>query len=179
MAWTLRRLLISAFVVGHLGAVTFWIMPACAIQQRFVPYVMNYMLPIGQWQYWGMFAPDPIRDTSTLEAVVFDAQGLIHTYAFPRETGRSTWDAALHYRHSKYAANYALKEEFAAHREFGARHVIRQLGLTADAFPVDVQFIYQLRPCPPPGGPLPDPMSPTVASTIETFRFPTLEEALP
>ena len=174
-----RRMLISAFVVGHLGAVTLWVLPDCPIKARAMPTLAWYMLPTGQWQYWGMFAPDPIRDTATLEAVAVDARGMIHTFAFPRESDMSPWAASLHYRHAKYSANYALKDDFGASREFGARHVIRQLGLTAEVFPVDVQFVYQIRPTPPPGGPPADPMTPTVVSSIETYRFPTLEEALP
>jgi hypothetical protein len=177
--WTLRRLIISAFVVAHLGAVAIWILPACPLKIRCLPYLVYYMMPLGQWQYWGMFAPDPVRDATMLEAVVLDAHGLLHTFSFPKESELTPWQAMWRYRHSKYAANYALKDEFIANREFGARHVVRSLGLPADAFPVDVQFLFRIRPSPPPGGPPADPMTPTTTLTIESYRFPTLQEVLP
>lgn len=179
MLWTLRRLAISAFVIAHLAAVTIWIVPNCAIQQRCAHYLALYLMPLGLWQYWGMFAPDPVLHTVTLEAAVVDAQGLLHTYVFPREADWSRWESSLRYRHSKYAANFSLKVEFKAHREFAARHVVRQLRLPPNAFPVDVQLYYQVRTTPPPGGPLPDPMTPPVVSTIDTYRFPTLKEVQP
>jgi hypothetical protein len=178
LAWTLKRLEISAIVVFHLVAVTTWIVPDCELHRRLVGSAAYYLMPLGQWQYWGMFAPDPLRDTVTLEALVLDAKGLLHTFAFPQEGNRSIWDAAWHYRHSKYAANFALKDEFKAHREFAARHAVRQLHLPPEEFPVEVRLVYQIKPTPPPGT-LPDPMTPQTSSVIESYLFPTLEEVLP
>jgi hypothetical protein len=179
MAWTLRRLVISAFVVAHLGAVAVWVLPPCPIQFRLVNYLAYYMMPLGQWQYWGMFSPDPVRDTVTLEGIVLDAKGLLHTFAFPTEQSRSCLGATLHYRHSKYVSNCSYKVEFKAHREFAARHAVRQLKLPEDAFPLEVQLVYQIRPTPPPGGPLPDPMTPITPVTLDTYRFPSLREIQP
>jgi hypothetical protein len=179
VAWTLRRLVISAFVTAHLGAVTVWIVPPCVLKGRLLPYLAYYMLPLGQWQYWGMFAPNPVSDTVTLEAAVLDARGLLHTFAFPQESTLTPWQAFWHYRHSKYASNFSLTDEFIANREFGARHAVRALHLPAEAFPVDVQLYFQVRETPPPGGPPADPMAPPVTSPIQTYRFPTLQEVLP
>jgi hypothetical protein len=82
--WTARRLLISAFVVFHFGATIIWIMPPCVIRQRTIKTLAYYMMPLGLWQTWAMFAPDPIRETLTLEADVTDARGLRHRFEFPR-----------------------------------------------------------------------------------------------
>lgn len=175
----IQRTAISLFVIAHLCAVTIWILPACVIKLWAIPYIVKYMVPLGQWQYWGMFAPDPMRDTMMLEAAVVDARGLLHTFAFPKEKDFGAWGSSLHYRHSKYAANFALKEEFKAHREFAARHAVRQLGMTADMFPVDVQLMYRIKPTPPPGSPPPDPMMPLAVAAIDTYRFPSLKEVQP
>lgn len=179
MGCTLRRLLVSAFVTAHLTAVVIWIVPPCVIKQRFYGYLAYYMMPLGQWQYWGMFAPDPISDTVMLDAVVLDAHGLLHRYSFPRESEMPKWKSALHYRHSKYSVNYSLKQEFAAHREFGARHVVRSLNLPPDAFPVEVEMFFVVHSPPPPGGGLLDPMTPPSTSPIQRYRFEKLQEALP
>jgi hypothetical protein len=173
------RLLISAFVIFHLTAVLVWMVPNCVIKQRLTLPLAFYMLPTGNWQYWGMFAPNPLRDTITLEALVVDAKGILHVFDFPKEQDFPKWKSFFLFRHSKYAANFALKDDFASSREFGARYAVRQLKIPADSFPVEVQIVFQVRPTPPPGGPPPDPMSPTIISTIESYRFPTLEEVLP
>jgi hypothetical protein len=178
LAWTIKRLVISAFVAAHLAAVTIWIVPQCELKRRCFHTLAYYMLPIGQWQYWGMFAPDPVKNTIWLEAIARDAKGMLHSFAFPKEQDMPTFLKIVRYRHSKYATNFAAGDEFKAHREFGARHVVRSLNLPADAFPVDVEMVFQVRVTPPLGT-VPDPMAPVVPSTIESYRFPTLEEVLP
>jgi len=177
--WTLRRVAISMFVIAHLCAVTLWIVPPCALKQRSVLYLAYYMMPLGLWQYWGMFAPNPMLHTVAVEASVIDSRGLMHRFEFPKEAAMSLWEAAWRYRHSKYAANFSLKEEFKAHREYAARHVLRQLHLSPEAFPVDVQLYYQIWTTPPPGAPLPDPLAQPTVSQIDAYRFPTMQEALP
>ena len=176
--WTARRLAISAFLIGHMGAVSIWVLPPCPIQRRFAGSLAYYILPLGLWQYWGMFAPDPVRDTLMLEAEAIDVRGIRYNFAFPRLADYSRWEGTFRFRHAKYAANMG-GEESAAQREFAARHVIRQLGLPAEAFPVDVQLRYQVRLTPPPGEPPADPMTPTQPHPIESYRFPNLEEVGP
>src|SRR5205823_12097535 len=83
-SWTLRRLAISAFLLVHLGAMGVWVLPNCPIQQQLAPWLRYYVLPLGLWQSWAMFAPDPLRDTVTLEAEVIDRNGLRYGFAFPR-----------------------------------------------------------------------------------------------
>ena len=42
------------------------------------------MLPLGLWQWWAMFAPEPINETFVLDAEVIDAKGMRHIHEFPR-----------------------------------------------------------------------------------------------
>jgi hypothetical protein len=176
--WTARRLAISAFLIGHMGAVSIWVLSPCPIQRRFAGTLAYYILPLGLWQYWGMFAPDPVRDTVTLEAEVIDVRGIRYIFAFPKLADYSRLEGVLRFRHSKYAANMA-GDESGAQREFAVRHAIRQLGLTADAFPVDVHLRYQVRVTPPPGEPPADPMLPTQPLHLASYHFPNLQEVGP
>ena len=150
-----------------------------ALKLRSMGFVANYLMPLGLWQYWAMFSPDPVHDTVKLEGVVLDAKGLLHNFAFPTEEERSRLDAALHYRHSKFMSNFSHRLEFKAHREFAPRHVVRQLNLPDDAFPLTVQLVYRIRPSPPPGGPMPDPMTPITTSVLDTYQFPSMKEVQP
>lgn len=176
--WTARRLLVSAFLVVHLGATTLWVIPNCPLRERTFGLVSWYIMPLGLWQYWTMFAPDPMRLTYSLEAQVVDAQGLRYNFAFPRLAGYSAWQAIPRFRYPKYAANLAIGD-FQEPRLFAARHVARSLELTADRYPLDVHLFYQIRDSPEPGGPLPDPMAPTRASLIGTFHIAKISEVRP
>jgi hypothetical protein len=70
-------------------------------------------------------------------------------------------------------------DEFHRPREFAARHVVRQLNLPTEAFPVDVQLVFQVRQTPPPGSPPVDPMTPTVQSPLARYHFEKLSEVRP
>jgi hypothetical protein len=179
-SWTVHRLLISTFVLAHMTATCVWMLPPCAIRQRLAPWVEGYILPTGMWQFWGMFAPDPVRDTVTLEAEVIDRDGVRYGFAFPRLASYTWWQGIPRFRYSKYAANLA-SEEFAVPREFAARHVLRNLDLPARVFPVSVHMLYQIRPTPPPDSPDPvaDPMAPTKPFVLGTFRFESPSEVRP
>ena len=60
-----KKAAISAFLLAHLAAVAVWNLPDCAIKGRFVGPSARYLLPLGLWQHWGMFAPHPAKATST------------------------------------------------------------------------------------------------------------------
>lgn len=177
-SWNLRRLGLSAFILAHLAAVVLWNLPDCALRDRLAGWTAYYLMPTGQWQGWDMFAPDPVRDTVALRAVVRDARGMLHNYDFPRMADRSRWEALWGFRHSKFASNLA-SDKAVAYREFAARHVLRALGLPPAAYPADVELYYQLWRTPPIGVE-PDPTPPPPEHVVlQLYRFPTFAEAQP
>jgi hypothetical protein len=179
-SWTLRRLWISAFLSFHLFATAIWVLPASPIRQFFAPSLAYYIVPLGLWQFWAMFAPDPVRDTVTLEAEVIDKNGVRTEFAFPRLADYNWWQGIPRFRYSKYAANLA-NEEFPIARQYAARHVLRRLKLPAESYPVSVHVLYQIRPTPPPGSTTPtvDPMSPPRPLVLGTYRIESPDEVMP
>jgi hypothetical protein len=176
--WTARRLVISAFLIFHLSLTALWSQPTCPIKLRLFDTASYYMFPLGLWQYWGMFAPDPPRENLTLEAEVFDAQGLRYEFSFPRLADYTVLQGVTKFRHSKFASSMS-SDDFIKHRKITAKHVVRQLGLSADAFPVRVALLYHLRAMPQPGGPPEDPLAPTRPYSLGTYTFAKLEEVRP
>ena len=142
-SWTVHRLLISAFLLAHLTATVVWMLPACPIRQRLAPWVECYILPTGMWQYWGMFAPDPVRDTSPSKPRSSIATGCdtgSPSPAWPTTPGGrgSPGSATRSTRRTSRAKNSTV-------RQFAARHVLRNLDLPARVFPVSVHLLYQIR----------------------------------
>jgi hypothetical protein len=183
-SWALRRLAISAFLLWHLSATIIWVSPQCPIQKRFGPYLRWYMLPSGLWQYWAMFAPNPIHDTVILEAEVIDNDGIRHRFEFPKMANYTWWQGIVHFRYAKYNANIS-SEEFVPARTYAARHVLRQLKLPAEAYPVSVHLIYQMHLTPPVPPLDPDPSQPaatpeaapeTKSAVVGTIRIESPRE---
>lgn len=186
MAWRFKRTVISAFVAAHVAALVLWNLPAGALHDRVAPHLGWYFYPTGLWQDWGMFAPEPGKSTCALEALTRDRHGFDRTFAYPGSAERSPWEGFWTYRDSKLAAVAAL-DQCVAHREFIVRHALRRLQIPADAFPVDVDLVYQVTPTPPPFPAPPktaetdEPEVPTepYVAVIQSYHFPSLEEIQP
>lgn len=166
-----RRALVSAFLVFHLAATGAWNLGPDAVR---VPFWW-YILPLGLWQNWSMFAPEPFRESPTLEAEVIDARGGRHRFDFPSQAGRSPWHSIASFRHPKYA-HEAMNSPDPGYRDFAARYVVRRLGLPSSSYPVEVQLRHRVRPIPPPGSPGPRPAELIARGT---YRFGRPVEAAP
>jgi hypothetical protein len=175
-----RQLVISAFVVFHLSALAIWTMPPCYIKDHFQqPIFPYYMLPLGLWQWWAIFAPDPVRDTMLLDAEVVDCKGMRHVYEFTRLADLPWWKKIPGYRHPKFTGNMVV-DEYKKARQFTARHAVRQLGLGAEAFPVVVSLYYNIKASPAPGATAAaDPMAPPRIQLIERYEFASMKEVRP
>jgi len=176
--WTAKRIVISAFVLFHLGALIVWTNPECLIKNRFAPLYRYYVLPLGLWQWWAIFAPDPLRDTLYLNVEVIDSKGLRHLYEFPKIGDLPWWQKLGHYRDPKFAANMPV-DEYAKLRVFTARHAVRQLGLTKEAFPLTASLYYEIRATPPPGTSTIDPMAPKRIQMLDRIQIVSLSEVRP
>jgi hypothetical protein len=168
--------LLSAFLVVHLAAVAVENMAAGALRGLAEPWAACYLLPMGLWQDWCMFAPEPFQQTATLEAEVRDARGHLHQFAFPSLARMPPWQSVWSFRHPKYAHN-AMSVATPGYREVAARSAVRQLRLPASAFPVEARLFHRTRSITPPGA----PTGPSAVAIIErgTYAFPTPAEVGP
>jgi len=155
-----------------------WTLPASVIKERCTPLFQYYVLPLGIWQWWGIFAPDPLRDTLYLNVEVIDSRGLRHNYEFPRIGDLPWWQKLGHYRDPKFVSNMVV-EEYTRHRTFTARYAARQLGLKDEAYPVTASLYYEIRETPPPGTASVDPMAPRRIQTIDRIQIASRKEVQP
>ena len=180
--WTARRWVTSAFVIFHLSALAMWTMPQCAIKARCQAPYFYYVLPLGLWQWWAIFAPEPIKNTMVLDAEVVDAKGMRYTYEFPRLADLTWWQKFPRYRNCKFTSNM-LVEEYKTQRTFTARHAVRELikehRLDEESFPLGVCLYTQATQMPPPGTGQSDPMAEPIVSLVDRFQFATMKEVRP
>jgi hypothetical protein len=177
MSWRFQRLAISAFLVFHVAMLAAWNLPNCPLRERCADLAAYYLYPLGLWQSWGMFAPNPQGHTIMLEAIAIDKNGILYNFAFPKMSDYTFWERVPRARHPKFAS-YFGSDEFAANREVAARHVVRQLNIPPDSFPVEVELQFQVKETPPPGK-VPDPMAPPVIQPIKAYRYPRWEDPRP
>jgi hypothetical protein len=178
VVWALRKWAVSAFVLAHMGMTALWCLPECPLRVWSFPVTKHYMMPLGLWQCWTMFSPDPVRHAVMLEADVVDSRGLRYGFTFRRLADYSLWGRTFHFRNYKFAYNMAAGE-MKTERTMVGHYVVRQLALPAEAFPVDVALVHNIRPTPEPGGPPADPMATGVVRVIDTFHYASLNEVNP
>ena len=86
------------------------------------------------WQWWAIFAPDPIRNTMVMDAEIVDAKGMRHIFEFPRLADLPWWQKVPRYRQPKFTANMVV-DEYAPQRKFTAKYAVRQLDMKPEALP--------------------------------------------
>lgn len=174
----LKRLAISAFLLVHMAAVGLWCLPGGEIRRRLDFWTPYYILPLGLGQVWDMFAPEPMKPTMELEAIVDDSQGISRTFNFLHMVDVPPWERFLHLRDAKLTAGLLHPGE-KPHRMQVARHVVRSLKLANADFPLTVELRYQVRwPVPIEAAPDGAPPAPTV-HVLARYRFEEPREAQP
>ena len=89
---------------------------------------------------------------------------------------RDAWGLEIPmFRHPKFAANLGF-DDVPVHRKVASRHAVRQLGITENAYPVDVKLLYHFRATPPPGGPPADPMAAPRTVEVASYHFTGIDE---
>ncbi len=178
MAWLVKRVLISAFVIVHVVAIVAWNLPTCRLRDRLGPAAAYYLCPTGLAQQWGMFAPDPPTNSMSLSAVVRDRRGFLRHFDFPRVGEQPAPRRLWMYRHAKYASKVG-EQNGKVFREFAARYVTRRVGLTEADFPIEVDLVLHFEPIVGPDDPFDEPPPMPFDSVVTTYGFPNLAETRP
>jgi hypothetical protein len=103
------RIAISVFLVATLLSVVFWNLPDSELRRKSLPAVRQYILLTSLEQNWGVFAPNPRRETIDLVARVEYADGTEETLRVPRGDAfvGGYWD----YRWWKWAEHVVSNED--------------------------------------------------------------------
>ncbi len=173
--WTAWKLAISAFVTFHCCATIAWVIPDSALKHQVAPWFRTYMLPLGLWQSWSMFAPNPVATAYSLEAEVADSRGMTRIHEFVKTADLPWLEKSIQFRHSKFPANLA-NDEYQPQRVMVARHAARVLEVPPDAFPIYVRLYYQVSQPPPFGSSASDPMEPRSVTNLAEFQFDSWNE---
>lgn len=141
------RVAISVFVVVTLLALVFWNLPDSEIKRKSFKVVRPYITATSIDQNWGVFSPDPRRNSFTLVARVEFDDGTERTLGIPR--GDDFIGAYWDYRWWKWA-EWTRSDEYKHLWEPAARWFARQA--TADGKqPVRVTLVRSWYDLLPPG----------------------------
>ncbi|HXS96060.1 MAG TPA: hypothetical protein VN736_15750 [Candidatus Limnocylindrales bacterium] len=149
--WPYARIVISAFIAFNLFAITCWCVPldtplvvACRNMVR------PYMLYFGLFQKWDMFAPDPTKLNSYIDAVVTYRDGQTSKWGFPRMEELGIVDKYFEERYRKYMNDNLRLDTNSGLWPDAARYIARANNRAGDP-PVLVTLVRHWSIVPPPG----------------------------
>jgi hypothetical protein len=130
-----KKALIHAFVLFHLTAVVVWSLSGsplrAPLEKKLHPRFARYMQPLGLWQSWIMFAPNPAMANAYLEAEVTFRDGSRATWPFPRMEKLGYVERFRRERYRKWANEriiFMFGKADPVLGEAAAKFAVRQLG---------------------------------------------------
>lgn len=149
---TAKRAAISAFLLFHLVAITFWALPLNSPLIGVVrDTVRPYILWAGLFQGWNMFAPEPMKVNGYVEALITYNDGEIHKWKFPRMEELGYTQRYFKERYRKFANEYVRMDSFAAIRPDVARRIARLNNHDPSNPPAVVLLVWYSSQIAPPG----------------------------
>ena len=145
------RLLLNAFILWNLFAVTIWLLPACVLRQTCVSWVSPYMEFTGLAQNWNMFSPNPSDLDLYWEARIRYQDGQTRSWEFPRMTDLGYFDRYRRERFRKLV-EFANPDTSRMVWPSLARYAARTNNSDPHNAPVSVELVRHFRTVPPPGG---------------------------
>lgn len=144
------RTLLSAFILFHLVAITLWAIPVdTALTQAFRGAVRPYMLWSGLFQAWDMFAPEPLKVNSYVQAVILFRDGTTRIWAFPRMENLTLVERYSKERYRKFTSDNLPQNKYAPIWPDCARYIAR-LNYNPANPPVSVGLYRAISEIPPP-----------------------------
>jgi hypothetical protein len=144
------RILINAFILWHLFALTIWLLPESALRQSCIGLVSSYMTSTGFMQTWTMFSPNPAPVEVYVEARITYADGRARSWIYPRMASMGYIER---YRRERFRKLIEM-----AHPDVNsmvwpslARYAARRNDVYPRNPPVSVSLVRHFRAIPPPG----------------------------
>jgi hypothetical protein len=157
-----KRIAISAFLIFHIVAIICWCAPLdSALLTSFRGLIRPYMQWSGLFQGWNMFAPEPMKLNSYVEADIIFQDGQKRTWEFPRMEKLSYGERYLKERYRKFVNGYLRMDADSGLWPDAARRIARLNGnaVNPPAMVILIRCWSQIPPPRPDGSYRPAPWS--------------------
>src|ERR1051326_2116413 len=89
-----KRAALNVFIAFHVIALFFWGLPESPFRSRMAKPFQPYVVYMGLWHIWGMFAPNPLDINFDVRAQVIYRDGSTAEWHVPRPEEFSVWERA-------------------------------------------------------------------------------------
>jgi hypothetical protein len=146
-----KTVAIGAFLLFHICAIASWALPFNSLlNDRMRAAIKPYMLWVGLYQAWDMFAPDPAKVNSYVDAEITFRDGSTTLWSVPRMNEIGYVDRYFKERYRKFSTEYLRIDAYAALWPDAARFIARANRNPSNP-PVQVRLIRSWSDVNPPG----------------------------
>ncbi|MBS1720234.1 MAG: hypothetical protein JST35_07295 [Armatimonadetes bacterium] len=114
----------------------------------------HYVLSTGFWQYWDMFAPNPVQQDYFGTAIIEYSNGNVALYKYPRIAELGTFERYFFERYRKFHERFHV-DDYAYTWPYVAAEIARLTDNRPGTHPVRVRLRRHWLIIPPPGKPIP------------------------
>jgi hypothetical protein len=135
--WKLVAL--NIFIALHLAGLFFWGLPDSPLRNHMARPFERYLVYMGLWHIWGMFAPAPLNVNYDVRATVKHKDGTTSMWNIPRMEKLPIWQRASKERYRKWSERIRA-DEYAMIWDDTARWIARQNNTNPTNPPVEVKM---------------------------------------
>ena len=141
--------LVNLFIIFHLLALGFWSMPGSPLRRRLVRPFEPYVLKLGLWHVWDMFAPTPLMTNFRCEAEILYEDGSENKWEFPRMEKMGLFEKIPKERYRKWTERVRT-DSYAVIWDDTARWIARNHSENKTNPPIEVRLVRFWGEIPPP-----------------------------
>jgi hypothetical protein len=144
-----KRAALNCFISLHFAALFFWGLPDGPFRNHMARPFEKYVVYMGLWHIWGMFAPAPLNINFDVRATVKYQDGSTAEWIAPRMEELPIWQRASKERFRKWRERIR-SEEYSMIWNDTARWIARQMNTKPNNLPVQVTMTRWWVDIPPP-----------------------------
>ena len=144
-----KRAALNLFISLHLAALFFWGLPDGPFRNHMARPFEPYVVYMGLWHIWGMFAPKPLDINFDVRATVKYADGSTSEWIAPRVEEMPVWKRMSGERFRKWRERIR-SEEYMMIWDDTAHWIARQMNKNPQNPPVEVKLTRWWSETPPP-----------------------------
>lgn len=144
-----KRAALNVFIAVHVTFLVVWGLPSSLFRTRLCEPITSYMIYLGLWHSWSMFAPTPLATHFDVRAQVAYQDGSTNEWIAPRMEELPLWERVPKERYRKWRERIRI-DEYMSIWDDTARFVARRMNTNPTNPPVEVKLTRYWVDIPPP-----------------------------
>jgi hypothetical protein len=142
-----KRAALNVFIAFHVLGLAIWALPDSPLRKKLARPFEKYVVYLGLWHSWGMFAPKPLDINFDVQATLKYRDGSTAVWIAPRVEQLSMWERVPKERYRKWRERIR-SDDYSMIWDDTSRWIARQMNKNPQNPPVEVRLTRYWAPIP-------------------------------